>query len=152
MLQDEGDPLLFGMREDDFPGVEAVFDGFVAVHAVKLHAGEGDDFFAADSGGDVDGFVELGDDFIAEFGIAGTVGETVAGSERDVEAECFDVSVVFAVDAFDADDADVFGVLGQHQRIHGVEAPAHDAVFDAMVFDDVGRICGGFVDGLGAET
>ena len=140
------------MRHDDFPGVEAIFDGLLAIHAVELHAGEGDDLFAADIGGDVDAFGELGDDFIAKLGVAGAVGKAVAADEGDVEAERLHIGVVFAFDAFDADETNFFGVLGEHEGVHGLPAPAHEGVFDAFVFDDVGGISGGFGDGLGAEA
>lgn len=127
-------------------------NSLVTVHAVKLHAGEGDDLFAADIGCKVNGIGELGDDFIAEFGIARSFGETVAADEGDVESERLHIGIVFAVDAFHAHETDVLAVLGQYHCVHGFEAPTHDGVLDAMVFDDVGRISSGFVDGLSAEA
>lgn len=127
-------------------------DGFVAVHALKFHAREGDDLFAADIGGEVDGISQLGDDLIAEFGIARPFGEAVAADEGNVEAECPHLGIVFAVDALHADKADVLAVLGQNHRVHGFKTPTHDGVLDAMVFNDVGRISGGFGNGLCAEA
>lgn len=127
-------------------------DSLVAVHSLKLHAREGDDLFAADIGGEVDGISQLGDDLIAEFGIARSFGEAVTANEGDVEAESLHIGVVFAVDALHANEADILAVLGQNHRVHGFETPAHDGVLDAVVFDDVGRISSSFIDGLSAET
>lgn len=127
-------------------------DSLVAVHSLKFHAREGDDLFAADVRGEFDGVGELGDDLIAEFGIAGTFGKTMTADEGDVEAQCLHIRVVFAVDALHANEADVFAVLGQDHRVHRLEAPAHDGVPYAVVFDDVGRISSSFIDGLSAET
>lgn len=127
-------------------------DSLVAVHSLKFHAREGDDLFAADIGGEVDGIGQLGDDLIPEFGIARSFGEAVAADEGDVETEGLHIRVVFAVDALHANEANVLAVLGQNHRIHGFETPAHDGVLDAVVFDDVGRISRSFIDGLSTET
>jgi hypothetical protein len=48
-------------------------------------------------------------------GVAGAFGEAVAAHERDVEAELLHVGVELGIDALNADEADVLGVLGEHR-------------------------------------
>lgn len=152
VLEDQGDALFLGERQHLFPGGEAGVDGLVTVHAVELHAGEGDDLFAADICGDVDGFGELGDDFVMKLGIARSLGKAVAADEGDVEPELFHIRVELGVDAFDADEADVLRMPGEFEHVHRLPAPAHECVANAFVFDDVGGVRSGFGDGLGAEA
>lgn len=112
MLKHERDALFFRMRKDGFPGVEAVFDGFIAVHTVKFHAREGDHLLGTDICRHINPLGEFGDDLFAEFGVARAIAEAMPANEGDFEAELFHLGVVFPINALDPDEADVLGMFG----------------------------------------
>lgn len=93
VLQHQRDALLLRQRQHFLPGGKAGVDGLVAVHALILHAGEGDDLLAAHIGRQVDGIGQLRDHLVMELGIARPLGKAVAAHQRDVQPQLLHLRV-----------------------------------------------------------